>query len=168
MATTGGNDAEVSGSASRQAQQTEHAVGQDGSGGLGVGVVIGLSAAVGQGGPGVDSQGSSHTRCTKKIVQTERISLEKRTPTQPASQPSTSSQVLVSETKNEDGREMGDGIPTKSSAGGGAMRGDGIAGIKRRRRDLYGDGVRNLAMASGHGRLKEDLESSTLRRRQDF
>ncbi|GJT98597.1 hypothetical protein Tco_1094115 [Tanacetum coccineum] len=136
----GGNDAEVSGSASRQAQQIEHAVGQDGSGGSGVGVVIGFSAAIGQGGLGVDSQGLSHTRWTKKI--------------------------------NEDGREMGDGIPTKSSAGGGAsewfLRGDGVAGIKRRRRDLYGDGVRNLATASGHGRLKEDLESSTWRRRQDF
>ncbi|GJV11927.1 retrovirus-related pol polyprotein from transposon TNT 1-94 [Tanacetum coccineum] len=40
-------------------------------------------------------------------------------------------------------------------------RGDGIAGIKRRRRDLSSDGVWNLATASGHGRLKEDLESST-------
>ncbi|GJV79766.1 hypothetical protein Tco_1515636 [Tanacetum coccineum] len=48
------------------------------------------------------------------------------------------------------------------------VRGDGVAGIKRRRRDLSGDGVRNLATASGHGRLKEDLESSTWRRRQDF
>ncbi|GJY62316.1 retrovirus-related pol polyprotein from transposon TNT 1-94 [Tanacetum coccineum] len=44
------------------------------------------------------------------------------------------------------------------------VRGDGVAGIKRRRRDLSGDGVRNLAMASGRGRLKEDLESSTWRR----
>ncbi|GKG12944.1 hypothetical protein Tco_0349904, partial [Tanacetum coccineum] len=33
-------------------------------------------------------------------------------------------------------------------------RGDGVAGIKRRRRDLSSDGVRNLAMASGRGRLK--------------
>ncbi|GJY83019.1 zinc finger, CCHC-type containing protein [Tanacetum coccineum] len=47
-------------------------------------------------------------------------------------------------------------------------RGDGVAGIKRRRRDLSSDGVRNLAMTSGRGRLKEDLESSTWRRRQDF
>ncbi|GJX99982.1 hypothetical protein Tco_0357001 [Tanacetum coccineum] len=46
--------------------------------------------------------------------------------------------------------------------------GDDVAGIKRRRRDLYGDDVRNLATASGRGRLKEDLESSTWRRRQDF
>ncbi|GKA84484.1 putative ribonuclease H-like domain-containing protein [Tanacetum coccineum] len=44
------------------------------------------------------------------------------------------------------------------------LRGDGVAGIKRRRRDLSGDGVRNLAIASGRGRLKEDLESSTWRR----
>ncbi|GKC92084.1 hypothetical protein Tco_1157526 [Tanacetum coccineum] len=36
--------------------------------------------------------------------------------------------------------------------------GDGVAGIKRRRRDLSSDGVRNLATASGRGRLKEDLE----------
>ncbi|GKD10025.1 hypothetical protein Tco_1189710 [Tanacetum coccineum] len=41
------------------------------------------------------------------------------------------------------------------------VRGDGVTGIKRRCRDLYGDGVRNLATASGRGRLKEDLESST-------
>ncbi|GKF79112.1 hypothetical protein Tco_0234680, partial [Tanacetum coccineum] len=33
--------------------------------------------------------------------------------------------------------------------------GDGVAGIKRRRRDLYSDGVRNLATASGCGRLTE-------------
>ncbi|GJZ58862.1 hypothetical protein Tco_0614678 [Tanacetum coccineum] len=40
-------------------------------------------------------------------------------------------------------------------------RGDGIAGIKRRRRDLSSDGVRDLAKTSGRGRLKDDLESST-------
>ncbi|GJZ44563.1 hypothetical protein Tco_0591818 [Tanacetum coccineum] len=40
-------------------------------------------------------------------------------------------------------------------------RGDGIAGIKRHHRDLSSDGVRDLAIASGRGRLKEDLESST-------
>ncbi|GJR89041.1 reverse transcriptase domain-containing protein [Tanacetum coccineum] len=39
--------------------------------------------------------------------------------------------------------------------------GDGVAGIKRRRCDLSSDGVRDLATASGRGRLKEDLESST-------
>ncbi|GKC79526.1 hypothetical protein Tco_1130300 [Tanacetum coccineum] len=48
------------------------------------------------------------------------------------------------------------------------VRRAGVAGIKRRRHDLYGDGVRNLATASRRGRLKEDLESSTWRRRQDF
>ncbi|GKB19737.1 putative ribonuclease H-like domain-containing protein [Tanacetum coccineum] len=64
----GGNNAKASGSASRQAQQTEPVVGQDGSGGLSVGVVIGLSAIAGEGGAGgpgdvgVGSQGSSHTR----------------------------------------------------------------------------------------------------------
>ncbi|GJV46345.1 hypothetical protein Tco_1430881, partial [Tanacetum coccineum] len=45
---------------------------------------------------------------------------------------------------------------------------DGVTGIKRRRHDLYGDSVRNLETASGRGRLKEDLESSTWRRRQNF
>ncbi|GKC37848.1 hypothetical protein Tco_1050232 [Tanacetum coccineum] len=125
-ATTGGNNAEASDSASRQAQETEPAVGQDGSGGSGVGAVIGLSAAAGEGGAsgpggaGVASQGSSHSRWTKRRVQTERISPQKRTPTQPASQPSTSSQVPVSETRNADGIEIGDGVPTQSSAAGGA------------------------------------------------
>ncbi|GJV71423.1 RNA-directed DNA polymerase, eukaryota, reverse transcriptase zinc-binding domain protein [Tanacetum coccineum] len=40
-------------------------------------------------------------------------------------------------------------------------RGDGVTGIMRRRRDLSSDGVRDLVTTSGHGRLKEDLESST-------
>ncbi|GJT03851.1 hypothetical protein Tco_0838313 [Tanacetum coccineum] len=48
------------------------------------------------------------------------------------------------------------------------MAGDDVAGIKRRRRDLYSDGVRNLATASGRCRLKEDLESYTGRRLQIF
>ncbi|GJW27570.1 protein FAR1-related sequence 11 [Tanacetum coccineum] len=48
------------------------------------------------------------------------------------------------------------------------VAGDGVAGIKRRRRDLYSDGVRNLATTSGRGRLKEDLESSTWRLCQDY
>ncbi|GKC31104.1 hypothetical protein Tco_1038398 [Tanacetum coccineum] len=39
--------------------------------------------------------------------------------------------------------------------------GDGVAGIKRRRRDLSSEGVRDLATTSGRDRLKEDLESST-------
>ncbi|GKE55832.1 hypothetical protein Tco_1495017 [Tanacetum coccineum] len=98
-------------------------VGQDGSG---AGAVIGLSAAAGEGGvgdpggAGIASQGSSRTRWTRRRVQTERISQQKRTPTQPANQPSTSSQVPVSQTRNADGREMGDGVPTQSSAAGGA------------------------------------------------
>ncbi|GJY14139.1 hypothetical protein Tco_0383448 [Tanacetum coccineum] len=46
--------------------------------------------------------------------------------------------------------------------------GDGIAGIKRHRRDPSGDGVRDLVTASGRGRLNDDLESSTWRRRQDY
>ncbi|GJU99166.1 hypothetical protein Tco_1328437 [Tanacetum coccineum] len=40
-------------------------------------------------------------------------------------------------------------------------RGDGVAGIKRRRRDLSSDDIGDLAKASGRDRLKEDLESST-------
>nr|GEV87034.1 RNA-directed DNA polymerase, eukaryota [Tanacetum cinerariifolium] len=40
-------------------------------------------------------------------------------------------------------------------------RGDGITSIKRRCRDLFSDGVWNLETASGRGRLKKDLESST-------
>ncbi|GKC05530.1 hypothetical protein Tco_0997140 [Tanacetum coccineum] len=47
-------------------------------------------------------------------------------------------------------------------------RGDCIASIKRRRRDPFGDGVRELVTTSRRGRLKEDLESSTWRRRQDY
>ncbi|GKF10812.1 hypothetical protein Tco_0048738, partial [Tanacetum coccineum] len=113
-ATTGGNNAEDGGSASRQAQQIEPLVGQDGSGGPGAGAVFGLSAA-GEGaacGPSVARQGSSRTRWTKRIVQTHRISPQKTTPTQPASQPSTSSQVPVSQTRTTDGREIGDSVPT--------------------------------------------------------
>ncbi|GKE00343.1 zinc finger, CCHC-type containing protein [Tanacetum coccineum] len=40
-------------------------------------------------------------------------------------------------------------------------RGDGVTSIKRRRRDLFSDGVWKLGTASGRGRLKEDLESFT-------
>ncbi|GKD41987.1 hypothetical protein Tco_1266632 [Tanacetum coccineum] len=40
-------------------------------------------------------------------------------------------------------------------------RGDGVAGIKRRRRDPSSDDVRDLVMALGRSRLNEDLESST-------
>nr|GEW54178.1 hypothetical protein [Tanacetum cinerariifolium] len=42
----------------------------------------------------------------------------------------------------------------------GDKRGDGVAGIKRHRRDLSSEGVRYLVTALGRGRLKEDLESS--------
>nr|GEW86898.1 hypothetical protein [Tanacetum cinerariifolium] len=72
----GGNNAEASGSASRQAQQAEPVVGQDGLGGSGVDVIIGLFVVDGAGGAGVGvgSQGSSHTRWTKRRVQTVRIS----------------------------------------------------------------------------------------------
>ncbi|GJR78824.1 hypothetical protein Tco_0149609 [Tanacetum coccineum] len=45
-------------------------------------------------------------------------------------------------------------------------RGDDIASIKRCRRDLSGDDVWILAMASQHSRLKVNLESSTWRRRR--
>nr|GEZ41950.1 hypothetical protein [Tanacetum cinerariifolium] len=108
---------EASGSASRQAQLSEHVVGQYGLGGSGVDAVIGLSADDGAGvvgclGFGVGSQGSSHSRWEKKRAQTERISPQKRTPTQLASQPSTNPQVPMTKTRNADGREMGDGIPT--------------------------------------------------------
>nr|GEX83097.1 hypothetical protein [Tanacetum cinerariifolium] len=70
----GGNNAEASASASRQAQETKPAVGQDGSVGSDVDAVIGLFAATGEGGangPGgaaVASQGSSHSRWTKRRV----------------------------------------------------------------------------------------------------
>nr|GEW15845.1 hypothetical protein [Tanacetum cinerariifolium] len=59
----GGNNAEATGSASRQEQQTEPAVGQNSLGRSGVGVVIGLSVAAGQGSPGgagVSSQESDN------------------------------------------------------------------------------------------------------------
>ncbi|GKE07287.1 hypothetical protein Tco_1399305, partial [Tanacetum coccineum] len=56
----------------------------------GAGVVIGLSAAAGKGGVGGP--------CGAGVA----------------------SQVPVSETRNADGREMGDGVPTQSSATGGA------------------------------------------------
>ncbi|GKE02161.1 hypothetical protein Tco_1390144 [Tanacetum coccineum] len=73
----GGNNAETSVSASRQAQQTKPAVGQDGSGGSGASAVIGLSTDAGDGGAGgagVASQGSSYSRWKKRRAQTERIS----------------------------------------------------------------------------------------------
>ncbi|GJU03256.1 ribonuclease H-like domain-containing protein [Tanacetum coccineum] len=47
------------------------------------------------------------------------------------------------------------------------VAGDGVASIKRRRRDQSSDDVRIMVTASGRGRLKDDLESSTWRRHQD-
>ncbi|GJY15649.1 MAK10-like protein [Tanacetum coccineum] len=44
------------------------------------------------------------------------------------------------------------------------VAGEGVAGIKRRRRELSSDGVRIMLTASGRGRLKEDLDSSTRQR----
>ncbi|GJY85627.1 hypothetical protein Tco_0499653 [Tanacetum coccineum] len=79
-----------------------------------------FTTAAGEGGAGVASKGSSHTRLTKRRVQTERISPQKRTPTQPASQPFTSSQVLVSETRNADRIEMGDGVTNAVKHSSGA------------------------------------------------
>ncbi|GKF03728.1 hypothetical protein Tco_0030651 [Tanacetum coccineum] len=40
-------------------------------------------------------------------------------------------------------------------------RRDGVAGIKRHRRDPSSNDVRDLVMSSGCSRLNEDLESST-------
>ncbi|GJX66467.1 heat stress transcription factor B-4-like protein [Tanacetum coccineum] len=93
-ATTGGNNAEASGSVSGQAQQIEPVVGQDGLGGSGA-VCIGLLLVVVRGAC-VASQGSS-------IVEDKRIF---------------SSPVELNKECN--GREMGDGVPTQSSAAGGA------------------------------------------------
>ncbi|GKC16606.1 hypothetical protein Tco_1013388 [Tanacetum coccineum] len=45
--------------------------------------------------------------------------------------------------------------------------GDGVASIKRRRRDLAGDGVWTLATASQRSRLNVNQEPSTWRRRQE-
>ncbi|GJX94965.1 ribonuclease H-like domain-containing protein [Tanacetum coccineum] len=46
--------------------------------------------------------------------------------------------------------------------------GDGVASIKRRRRDFQSDDVKDFVTASGRSRLKEDLESSTWQRRHGF
>ncbi|GKB69175.1 retrotransposon protein, putative, ty1-copia subclass [Tanacetum coccineum] len=59
-------------------------------------------------------------------------------------------------------------ISTWIAFGGNTLHGDGVADIKRCRRNLSGDDIRKMTMASGRGRLKEDLESSTWRRRQDL
>ncbi|GJU00685.1 hypothetical protein Tco_1111023 [Tanacetum coccineum] len=47
------------------------------------------------------------------------------------------------------------------------MRGDGVAGIKRRRHSLSSDGVRKLTTASGRNRLKSDLEDSIFGKLRD-
>ncbi|GJS83520.1 hypothetical protein Tco_0750061 [Tanacetum coccineum] len=47
------------------------------------------------------------------------------------------------------------------------LAGDGVTCIKRCRRDQSSNGVRIMATVSRRGRLKEDLESSMWRRRQD-
>nr|GEV43315.1 reverse transcriptase domain-containing protein [Tanacetum cinerariifolium] len=47
-------------------------------------------------------------------------------------------------------------------------RRDGVASIKRRRRDLQSDGVEDFVTTSKRSRLKEDLESLTWRRRHGF
>ncbi|GJT87633.1 heat stress transcription factor B-4-like protein [Tanacetum coccineum] len=103
-ATTGGNNAEGSGSASRQAQQTQPTVDQDGSGGSGFCVVLGLSAA----GEGAASGPGGHDAGEGKGAAGV------------ARQGSSRSQVPMSQTRNADGREMGDGVPTQLSAAGGA------------------------------------------------
>ncbi|GJW39468.1 hypothetical protein Tco_0065313, partial [Tanacetum coccineum] len=121
----GGNNAEASGNASRQAQQAEHVVGLDGSGGLGVGkvpnaygsgvgVVIGLSVIgrkCGHVGVSVGSQSCTPSRWKKRYKHKDLV--HKKTLTQLASQPLTHSQVQVTQTRNADGREMGDGILTQ-------------------------------------------------------
>ncbi|GJR79422.1 hypothetical protein Tco_0150207 [Tanacetum coccineum] len=88
----GGNNAKARGSASRQTQQAEPAIGQDSLGGSGVGAVIGLSAANGAGGVGSAGGASAGV----------------------------DNQVPLSETRNADERETSDGIPTQSSTAGGA------------------------------------------------
>nr|GEY56481.1 hypothetical protein [Tanacetum cinerariifolium] len=45
--------------------------------------------------------------------------------------------------------------------------GDDVTSIKRRRHDQSSDGVKIMATASGSGRLKEDLESSTVETSDD-
>ncbi|GJW52206.1 hypothetical protein Tco_0093557 [Tanacetum coccineum] len=100
-----GNNAEATGSASRQAQQEEPIAGQNGLGGSGVGAVIGLFVADCAGGAGgACGAGVGVEVKVKRKVQTKRISLQNITPTQPASQPSTNSQLPVTETRNVYGR----------------------------------------------------------------
>ncbi|GJT87962.1 putative reverse transcriptase domain-containing protein [Tanacetum coccineum] len=51
---------------------------------------------------------------------------------------------------------------------GNTRRGDGVASIKQRRRDLQSDDVKDFVAASERSRLKEDLISSTWRRRHGY
>nr|GEV91420.1 hypothetical protein [Tanacetum cinerariifolium] len=46
--------------------------------------------------------------------------------------------------------------------------GEGVAGIKLRRRDLSSDGVRDLVTASGRGQLKDDLDENPIRTLGDY
>ncbi|GKD80801.1 hypothetical protein Tco_1347640, partial [Tanacetum coccineum] len=93
--TTGGNNVEASGSASGQAQQTKPVVGQDGSGWImWLVIVIGLSATRKEEPLHCQSCGNiRHNTATCKGQGRRAIT---------------------------DGREMGDGVPTQSSAAGGA------------------------------------------------
>ncbi|GKA57927.1 hypothetical protein Tco_0757115 [Tanacetum coccineum] len=58
-----------------------------------------------------------------------------------------------------------DGVRKLTTASG--LAGHGVTSIKRCHRDQSTDGVRIMVTASGCGRLKEDLESSTWRWRQE-
>ncbi|GJV04915.1 retrovirus-related pol polyprotein from transposon TNT 1-94 [Tanacetum coccineum] len=69
--------------------------------------------------------------------------------------------VILFSIYNDDGNSSSVNIKQHCVAG------DGVASIKRRRRDQSSDGVRIMATVSGRGRLKEDLESSTWQRRQE-
>nr|GEU31497.1 hypothetical protein [Tanacetum cinerariifolium] len=77
MNVQGGKNIEASGSASRQAQQTERIVGQDGSDGSGACAVIGLSAAAGK---GVANQGSFHSRWPRKEYKQKEVVHKKELP----------------------------------------------------------------------------------------
>nr|GEW35339.1 MAK10-like protein [Tanacetum cinerariifolium] len=48
------------------------------------------------------------------------------------------------------------------------LDGDGVTSVKRHRHDQYSDDVRIMVMVSGRSQLKDDLESSTWRRSQDY
>nr|GEU45422.1 hypothetical protein [Tanacetum cinerariifolium] len=103
-----GNNVEASSNASRQAQQAEPVVGQDASGGSSVGQV---PNAYGSGvGVVIDVQREEYKK--KDLVHEKELPFNLKVKLQPI--------VQVTETRNADGREMGDGIPTQSSAVAGA------------------------------------------------